>query len=165
MKEHDSDVEAFNNYVLSLVSQLHARGEQTQDLLVYLLKGYKSCKDLDFVDYIRKKKDIYQEGGLMEYNQLMDWAVNMFKARKEAGTWCKKTNEEETIISLQAQVQELVHKKEGKTKSNVRELDPWMKVPPTEGDRKSKIITPITDVLRINFSVLSFRINQCHFAA
>jgi hypothetical protein len=84
--------------------------------------------------------DLYEEGGLMEYNQLMDWAVNKFKARKEAGIWCKKTTEEETIIALQAQVQELACKKEGKTKSNVRELDPWMKVPPTEGDRKSKMV-------------------------
>ena len=140
MKEHDSDVEIFNNYVLSLVSQLHARGEQTQDLLVNLLKGYKACKDLDFVDYIRKKEDVYEEGGLVEYNQLMDWAVNKFKARKEAGTWCKKTTEEETIIALQAQVQELVRKKDDRKRSNFRELDPWMKVPPTEGDRKSKMV-------------------------
>jgi hypothetical protein len=72
MKEHDSDVESFNNYALSLVLQLHTCGEQTQDLLVNLLKGYKACNDLDFLGSIRKKQDIYVEGGLMEYNQLMN---------------------------------------------------------------------------------------------
>ena len=30
--------------------------------------------------------------------------------------------------------------KEGKKKSKFRELDPWMKVPPTEGERKSKMV-------------------------
>jgi hypothetical protein len=43
MREHNSDIMAFNDHVLSLVSQLHARGEQTQVLLVNLFKGYKAC--------------------------------------------------------------------------------------------------------------------------
>jgi hypothetical protein len=52
-----------------------------------LFKGYKACRDAEFVEYIKKKEDIYEEGGEVEYNQLMDWAVNKFKARKEAGSW------------------------------------------------------------------------------
>jgi hypothetical protein len=43
MREHNSDIMVFNDHVLSLVSQLHAQGEQTQDLLVNLFKGYKAC--------------------------------------------------------------------------------------------------------------------------
>ena len=90
--------------------QLYARGEQTQDLLVNLFKGYKACKDAEFVEYIKKKEDTYEEGGEVEYNQLMDWAVNKFKARKEAGTWCQKSTEEETLIALQAQLKDLIGK-------------------------------------------------------
>ena len=108
MRDKESDVQQFNDYVLSLVPQLHSRGEQTQDLLVNLFKGYKACRDAELVEYIKKKEDIYEEGGEVEYNQLMDWAVNKFKTRKEAGSWCQRTNEEETIIALQAQVQDLI---------------------------------------------------------
>ena len=110
MRELESDVEKFNDHVLSLISQLYARGEQTQDLLVNLFKGYKACKDAEFVEYIKKKEDTYEEGGEVEYNQLMDWAVNKFKARKEAGTWCQKSTEEETLIALQAQLKDLIGK-------------------------------------------------------
>jgi hypothetical protein len=39
-----------------LVSKLHARGEQTQDLLVNLVKGYKACKDAEFAEYIKERK-------------------------------------------------------------------------------------------------------------
>ncbi len=82
MREQDSDIEAFNDYVLGLVSKLHARGQETQDLLVNLFKGYKACKDAEFVDYIKKKEDLYEEGGEVNYQQLMDWALNKFKTRK-----------------------------------------------------------------------------------
>jgi hypothetical protein len=108
MRDHDSKVEDFNNHVLSLVAQLHAQGEQTHDLLVNLFKGYKACKDSEFVEYIKKKEDMYEEGGNIDYNQLMDWAIDKYKAQKEAGTWCQRTTEEETIIALQAQVKDLM---------------------------------------------------------
>ena len=149
MREHDSDIQNFNNHVLSLISQLHARGEQTQDLLVNLLKGYKACKDAEFVDYIKKKEDIYEEGGQVDYSQLMDWAINKFKSRKEAGTWCKKTTEEESIIALQAQIKHLVRtsnkeqEPRGKAKikaKDQRNIDPWMKEPPKEGQKKTKTV-------------------------
>jgi hypothetical protein len=29
---------------------------------VNLFKGYKACKDAEFVDYIKKKEDFYEEG-------------------------------------------------------------------------------------------------------
>jgi hypothetical protein len=89
-------------WIVKLLEKLLFRGEETQDLLVNLFKGYKQCKDP--VDYIKKKEDFYEEGGDVTYQQWMDWAVNKFKARKENGTWCQRFSEEETIIALQAQV-------------------------------------------------------------
>ncbi|KAI2498807.1 hypothetical protein MHU86_15660 [Fragilaria crotonensis] len=95
-----------------IMVKLHARGQETQDLLVNLFKGYKACKDAEFVDYIKKKEDLYEEGGEVNYQQLMDWALNKFKTRKESEQWCQRTTEEETIIALQAQVNNLmVHQK------------------------------------------------------
>jgi hypothetical protein len=159
MREQDSDIEAFNDYVLGLVSKLHARGEQTQDLLVNLFKGYKACKDAEFVDYIKKKEDLYEEGGQVSYQQLMDWSINKYKTRKESEQWCQRTTEEETIIALQAQVNNLMVQKKpsypagkpsgfgkkdykqgfknnkGKGKPRAGDFPAWMVVPPKAGEK------------------------------
>lgn len=160
MREQDSDIEAFNDYVLGLVSKLHARGEQTQDLLVNLFKGYKACKDAEFVDYIKKKEDLYEEGGEVSYQQLMDWSINKYKTRKESEQWCQRTTEEETIIALQAQVNNLMVQKKpsypagkpsgfgkkdykqgfknnkGKGKPRAGDYPAWMVVPPKSGEKQ-----------------------------
>ncbi len=60
------------------------------------------------MDYIKKKEDFYEEGGQVEYQQLMDWALNKFNTRKESEQWCQRTTEEETIIAQQAQVKYLI---------------------------------------------------------
>ena len=164
MREHESNIELFNDYVIGQVSKLHARGEQTQDLLVNLFKGYKACKDAEFVDYIKKKEDFYEEGGQVDYQQLMDWALNKYKTRKESNQWCQKTTEEETIIALQAQVKSLMSNqkksdansksaggtrkdqkkanKKVKSKGKLRSEDrpAWMKIPPKEGEKQSKTV-------------------------
>ncbi|KAI2507332.1 hypothetical protein MHU86_7052 [Fragilaria crotonensis] len=168
MREIDSDIELFNDYVLGLVSKLSARGEQTQDLLVNLFKGYKACKDAEFVDYIKKKEDFYEEG---EYQQLMDWALNKFKTRKESEQWCLKTTEEETIIALQSQVKTLMSnqkkpnpasgkssgggkkdnkqgnkKDKGKGKFRVEDLPAWVYVHPKEGRSSPRLLKARTTI-------------------
>ena len=161
MRDHESNIELFNDYVISQVSKLHARGEQTQDLLVNLFKGYKACKDAEFVDYIKKKEDLYEEGGQVEYQQLMDWALNKYKTRKESDQWCQRTTEEETIIALQSQVKSLMSKKsdasgksaggkkdqkktnkkgKGKGKFKPEDGPAWMKTPPKDGEKQSKTV-------------------------
>ena len=161
MRNHESNIELFNDYVISQVSKLHARGEQTQDLLVNLFKGYKACKDAEFVDYIKKKEDLYEEGGQVEYQQLMDWALNKYKTRKESDQWCQRTTEEETIIALQSQVKSLMSKKsdasgksaggkkdqkktnkkgKGKGKFKPEDRPAWMKTPPKDGEKQSKTV-------------------------
>lgn len=122
-----------------------------------LFKGYKACKDSEFVDYIKKKEDHYEEGGNVDYQQLMDWALNKFQSRKESNQWCQKTSEEETIVALQAQVSTLMSSRtkdgapkgvtKGKkgaagtkkgSKGKSYEKHAWMTVPPKEGEKQSK---------------------------
>ncbi|KAI2494632.1 hypothetical protein MHU86_19910 [Fragilaria crotonensis] len=171
MRDIDSDIELFNDYVLGLVSKLSARGEQTQDLLVNLFKGYKACKDAEFVDYIKKKEDFYEEGGQVEYQQLMDWALNKFKTRKESEQWCLKTTEEETIIALQSQVKTLMSnqkkpnpasgkssgggkkdnkqgnkKDKGKGKFRVEDLPAWVHVHPKEERSSPRLLKARTTI-------------------
>ncbi len=64
-----------------MATKLQSRaGEATHDLLLNLFKGYKACKDAEFVDYIKKKEKYYKEGGDVTYEQLMDWALNKYRA-------------------------------------------------------------------------------------
>ena len=97
-----------------------------------------------------KKEDFYEEGGQVDYQQLMDWALNKYKTRKESEQWCQRTTEEETIIALQAQVKTLMSKKsdansksggkkdqkkatkkgKGKGKLKPEDRPAWMKTPP-----------------------------------
>ena len=151
MRDFDSDIEKFNEYVIELENKLQARGQVTQDLLVNLFKGYKVCRDLEFVEYIKKKEDFYEEGGDVSSEQLMEWALNKFKSRKESNVWCQKTNEEETIIALQAQVQSLLkgsgtkstgntgNKDQKKSKKTKKDNKPaWMKVAPVDDEPTTK---------------------------
>ena len=62
MVDVQSDVENFNDYVKTLVLGLNAQGEQSLDLLSNLFKGYMAASDASFLDFIKRKKDAYEEG-------------------------------------------------------------------------------------------------------
>jgi hypothetical protein len=62
MTELDSDVESFNFYVKAQIKSLSARGETSSDLLVNLFKGYKAANDVEFLDFIWRKENAYEEG-------------------------------------------------------------------------------------------------------
>ncbi|KAI2490790.1 hypothetical protein MHU86_23788 [Fragilaria crotonensis] len=144
MRDIDSDIELFNDYVLGLVSKLSARGEQTQDLLVNLFKGYKACKDSEFVDYIKKKEDFYEEGGQVEYQQLMDWALNKFKPGKIKTLMSnqKKPNPASGKASGGGKKDNKQGNKKdkGKGKFRVEDLPAWVHVHPKEGEKQSKTV-------------------------
>ena len=93
----------------------------------------------------------------MTYEQLMDWALNKFRARVESEQWCQRTIEEETIIALHAQVKQLLssaradkkggkdgkskRKSKGKLKASDRKggtSNKWKKVAPKEGEPITK---------------------------
>jgi hypothetical protein len=158
IKDMDSDIAKFNDHVLTLATKLQSRaGEATHDLLVNLFKGYKACKDAEFVDYIKKKEDFYEEGGDVSYEQLMDWALNKYRARVENEQWCQRITEEETIIALHTQVKKLLSsaradkkggkegQSKGKSKEKVKASDKkggasneWKKIAPKEGEPTTK---------------------------
>ena len=69
----------FNEQVKRLIEQLNARGGETQHLLTNLFKAYVSVKDARFVDYVNEKLSHYEEGELMEADQLMTSSANKYK--------------------------------------------------------------------------------------
>ena len=73
------DITNFNTYVKLLVDRLKSRGEVTQDLLVNLFKEYLACSDNEFVEYIKRKQDKYEEGEDLEPDLLMKNAADKYK--------------------------------------------------------------------------------------
>lgn len=103
----DYDVGKFNMHVKSLTTQLQARGEYSNDLLMNLFKGYMSATDKSFVAYIDKKMELYEEGTNISANQLMLWARQKYDLLREKGSWNAPTPEEEKIIALNAKIEDM----------------------------------------------------------
>ena len=70
------DIIKFNEHVKRLIEQLNTHGGETQDLL---FKANVSIKDDLFVDSINEKLSRYEEGELMEADQLMTLTANKYK--------------------------------------------------------------------------------------
>jgi len=149
------DIIKFNQYVRKLRNDLSARGETSNDLLINLFKGYLACTDRQFILYIRQKKDIYDEGGAVTIDTLMNDAQNKYKNLVLEQQWNSMSPEEEKLIALTARFEELRDKNlklsknmSGKPKSfsNVKPKNnskkkqdksyAWKKVPPKSGQSK-----------------------------
>jgi hypothetical protein len=143
MVDVKSDVERFNDYVTTLVAGLSARGEETLDLLSNLFKGYMAVSDNSFIDFIKRKKDAYEEGDLdLTPDFLMQATVNKYNGLKQQGRWNQASQQDEKIIALEAQVKALKNggkktAKELKSKKDVK-LPVWVKIPPAEGESETK---------------------------
>jgi hypothetical protein len=96
----DSNVETFNQYVKSQIKNLLARGETSSDLLINLFKGYKMADDIEFLDFIRRKENSYEEGEDINANNLMADALVKYKARKLVDKWSAPTKEQGQILAL-----------------------------------------------------------------
>ena len=120
----------------------------------------------------------------MDYQQLMDWAINKFKTRKESEQWCQRTTDEETIIALQAQVNTLMSQKKpyptgrpygggkknfkqgnykkgkGKGKPRVDNHPTWMSLPPKNGEKHYKTVKGLFEALERRIRARLRRISQ-----
>lgn len=156
IKSIDSDIDKFNQYVHDQLMSLNARGESTHDLLSNLFKGYAAASDRQFVAYIMKKKDEYDEGQNIEPNKLMQLALNKYQTLVEGGKWNAPTDEEAKIIALEAEIKKMKSNKKGKqgsdkakakAKSNKmqqkqqRDKPKWMMQAPKDGEPTKKTVS------------------------
>ena len=107
MLELDSNIPAFNLYVKNQVRALEARGETTQDLIVNLFKGYASAEDVEFRNFIKRKRESYEEGLLTTPALMYDFTYNKYNTELLDKTCKAPTKEQEQILALTAQVQAL----------------------------------------------------------
>ena len=101
------DIIKFNEHVKRLIKQLNAHGSETQDLLTNLFKAYVSIKDPRFVDYVNEKLSWYEEGELMEADQLMTLTANKYKNMMIQNQWEAPSPHDTTIQALESKVEKL----------------------------------------------------------
>jgi hypothetical protein len=151
MVELDSNVETFNQYVKAQIKNLLARGETSSDLLINLFKGYKVANDVEFLDFIRRKENSYEEGEDVNPNNLMADALVKYKARKLVDKWSAPTKEQGQILALTAKVELLKANqvpKKGKPGDNKKPPNKqgkkdknkwaWKNIMPKDGEPKTK---------------------------
>jgi len=131
-----NDITKFNGYVRMLQDTLRARGETTSDLLTNLFKGYAACSDKNFVDYIRRKQERYDEGDELTATMLMNLADTKFKQLKDKEIWEAPSPEEEKLIALEAKVQALKQKFAGKRRQSGNDESPSPAKKQKKGDGK-----------------------------
>jgi hypothetical protein len=150
MIELDSNVETFNQYVKAQIKNLLARGETSSDLLINLFKGYKVADDVEFLDFIRRKENSYEEGEDVNPNNLMADALVKYKARKLVDKWSAPTKEQGQILALTAKVELLKaanknpkaaapnQKKPSKSGKKDKNKWAWKNVMPKDDEPKTK---------------------------
>ena len=173
----DSDISKFNAYVKTQVIALEARGETTSDLLVNVFKGYEVAQDSEFADFIKRKKDAYDEGADLTVPSLMDAAENKFKTRVLLQAWSAPTKEQEQILALTAQVSQLQKSTSPKKDRNVPNTPPksaskkqqerdqkwaWKKILPKEGEPVIQVVEGKTYHLACIYHPLQW---VCHTTA
>jgi hypothetical protein len=104
----DSNIELFNQYVRVNQDGLCARGETTDDLVINLFKAYLNVADQNFVDYIKTKKNAYDEGTTnLEPDTLMTFALNKYHILVQEKKWKSLSPQDEQLVALKAQYNEL----------------------------------------------------------
>jgi hypothetical protein len=104
----DSNIELFNQYVNINHAGLQDRGEKTDDLIINLFKAYLSVADQNFVEYMKKKKDDYNEGTtILEPETLMTHALNKYHILVQEKKWKSMSPQDEQLVALKAQYEQL----------------------------------------------------------
>jgi len=106
MKEMDSNVEAFSEFVKTQMIALATRGEPTADLLVSLFAGYGEASDETFKRWITDVEVQYEDGKWNDLtpDQLMDMADSRYKTMVEKKKWKAPSTTQNDMVILRAEV-------------------------------------------------------------
>ena len=158
MSTVNSDIEKFNGSVHLWVKSLRARGHEHNGLVTNLFDGYTAASDRQFVEYIRKKEDAFEEGQDIDPDQLMQMALNKYRILVDKGQWNAPSEEQQKIFILQAELEKLKKKKKspststGQTATNnnadnkpkkqkgKKEKPAWMLIKPKDSEPQEKIV-------------------------
>jgi hypothetical protein len=72
--------------------------------MINLFKGYQNASEREFVHHIKQKRDNYNHGADMQPKTLMTLALNKYKMISKMDQWNAKTQEQEQIVTLTAEL-------------------------------------------------------------
>ena len=69
-----------------------------------------ACSDREFISYIKRKQDAFEEGHDIEPDQLMKNTADKYKTLLQKGSWNAPDANEEKILALQSEIWKLKKK-------------------------------------------------------
>ena len=144
IKDIGGDIMRFNRHVRLLVHQLRARGEKSNDLLVFVVNAYKKVKDKNFAKWVDDKESKYEDGEIeLTVEKLMKQAESKYKILLDKNQWKQPTPEDDQISALQAQIKNLkkgANKGKGNRKKSSNAKPDWLEkdIKPKESEDLSK---------------------------
>jgi hypothetical protein len=125
MEESKNDIKVFNTSVRSLLNQYTAnkREEYNSTILINaLFKAYRSTKDREFTEYMRRKQQDHDDNSIViTPNQLMESALKFYQTKVQRKTWEQDPEEFKEILNLAAQwksFQKKLQEEKAKTSNN-----------------------------------------------
>ena len=80
----ECNVATFNEHVKLLIQQLKSQNQTTSDLLINLIKGYSTVKNEEFIGWLKRKEEGYEDGtSTMTADELMQQAKNKYDTMVE----------------------------------------------------------------------------------
>ena len=110
MEKSEHDIAQFNRTIKSMVQELTANGEKTEDLFAHLTQAYKAVPQDEFKNYITSKIDLHDDGtASLTPNELMTKAKTKCDEMTEVNTWnlAKPSKADAHLVALQAQLQQI----------------------------------------------------------
>lgn len=143
----NSNIDYFNRQVNGYLAQLNARDERTLDLMTNIIKGYKSCGDKRFVEYVNRLEERIDDGEDIDAATVMARALTKYKVYVQRGEWQAPTAEDEKIIALEttleamrAETTKVQPKGDGgnKPRRARRKQEAWQRIEPKRGEPLTK---------------------------
>ena len=145
------DIGKFNDWIRIEVGKLASRGQEANDLLMYLWKSYQVVANKKFIAYKECLKDKHNEGRVTYMaTRLMQLAQDKFEACEEKGVWGQLSEEQAKIMVMKAQLEKAtpkqmkssnLKKKEMKEESSDKKEkrdDAWKIIKPKPGEACTK---------------------------
>ena len=112
MTEIDSDITKLHQEYNEVTSLLAGRGKTGIDGLKFLFRAYAVCKDPEFRDYMKRKKEEHDDNfpnSQLTPEKLMYMAQNKYtlRTREGANVWGSKSKEEDRIVALTSEIEAL----------------------------------------------------------
>ena len=170
----NGDITKIHKEFDSNYQQLLARGATLDDPIGVLFDAYRVVPCYNFTSYMKRKKEDYLDGGItsLTHETLMSMATRTADRLILTGEWGAKSPDDEKIMAMAAEIHTLKgqlktdkklgdklkeggkktkkgdsktkNKKKGGDKAKQKADEEWKKVPPKDGDKKSKEVGKFT---------------------